>query len=109
MSASIIGLLAVTASAVLDVFANIFLKKSQGFQHKGYGAAALLCIALAFLSLAYAIGFLELSIAYALFGAIGLLLTTVADVRLFRLRIRPLGAAGLFMTVAGIVVIQFIS
>ena len=44
-------------------------------------------VGFAFLCLAYAISIMDLSIAYALFGACGLLLTTIIDKLFFGLRI----------------------
>ena len=58
---------------IFDVLANICLKKSQGFKYKLYGFLAISLVGFAFLCLAYAISIMDLSIAYALFGACGLL------------------------------------
>ena len=52
---------------------------------------AISLVGFAFLCLAYAISIMDLSIAYALFGACGLLLTTIIDKLFFGLRIKPFG------------------
>lgn len=51
---------------------------------------------------------MDLSIAYALFGACGLLLTTIIDKLFFGLRIKPLGIIGLMTMITGIVLIKMI-
>lgn len=51
---------------------------------------------------------MDLSIAYALFGAFGLLLTTIIDKFFFGLHIKPLGAIGLITMITGIVLIKMI-
>lgn len=77
MSDGTIGTLLIIGSVFFDVLANICLKKSQGFKYKLYGFLAISLVGFAFLCLAYAISIMDLSIAYALFGACGLLLTTI--------------------------------
>ena len=51
---------------------------------------------------------MDLSIAYAMFGALGLILTTTVDARFFGLRIRPLGICGVATMIAGVVLIKLI-
>ena len=104
MSDGTIGTLLIIGSVFFDVLANICLKKSQGFKYKLYGFLAISLVGFAFLCLAYAISIMDLSIAYALFGACGLLLTTI----FFGLRIKPLGIIGLMTMITGIVLIKMI-
>lgn len=109
MSDGTIGTLLIIGSVFFDVLANICLKKSQGFKYKLYGFLAISLVGFAFLCLAYyAISIMDLSIAYALFGACGLLLTTIIDKLFFGLRIKPLGIIGLMTMITGIVLIKMI-
>lgn len=109
MSDSTIGTLLIIGSVFFDVLANICLKKSQGFKYKLYGFLAISLVGFAFLCLAYAISIMDLSIAYALFGACGLLLTTIIDKLFFGLlRIKPLGIIGLMTMITGIILIKMI-
>ena len=103
MSDGTIGTLLIIGSVFFDVFANICLKKSQGFKYKLYGF-----LAISLVGFAYAISIMDLSIAYALFGACGLLLTTIIDKLFFGLRIKPLGIIGLMTMITGIVLIKMI-
>ena len=68
---------------LLDVVANIALKFSDGFRRKQQGILALLCIMAAFACLAQALQIIELSVAYAFWGAIGLCLTVCSDYFIF--------------------------
>ena len=91
------------ASAVsLDVAANIVLKYSEGFRRKGLGVIALLCIMAAFACLAQAVRTLELSVAYALWGAAGLCLTALLDGIFFGQRLNKLGWLGVSLIILGI-------
>lgn len=108
MSDGTIGTLLIIGSVFFDVLANICLKKSQGFKYKLYGFLAISLVGFSFLCLAYAISIMDLSIAYALFGACGLLLTTIIDKLFFGLRIKPLGIIGLMTMITGIVLIKMI-
>lgn len=91
-----------------DVIANIFLKKSNGFHNKTYGFASLALIGVAFLLMAQALVTLDLSIAYAVWGALGILLTTCVDKAFFGLRIKPLGFAGIAIMISGIVLLKMV-
>ena len=73
------GLFYIILAVIADVIANVCLKKSNGFANKKYGFASLALIGVAFLLMAQALVTLDLSIAYAVWGALGILLTTCVD------------------------------
>lgn len=102
------GILYLLLAVATDVIANIFLKKSNGFHNKKYGFASLALIGVAFLFLAQALVTLDLSIAYAVWGALGILLTTCVDKAFFGLRIKPLGFAGIATMISGIVLLKMV-
>lgn len=108
MSDGMIGTLLIISSVFFDVLANIFLKKSHGFKYKIYGILAISFVGMAFICLAIAITLMDLSIAYSLFGAFGLLLTTVIDKLFFGLQIKPLGVVGIFTMILGIILIKMV-
>lgn len=108
MTSNALGILLLIGAVCLDLGANICLKKSNGFAQKAYGIAALSLVSLSFLCLAHLIRLMDLSIAYAMFGALGLILTTTVDARFFGLRIRPLGMCGVATMIAGVVLIKLI-
>lgn len=102
------GIIYLLLAVATDVIANIFLKKSNGFHNKKYGFASLALIGVAFLFLAQALVTLDLSIAYAVWGALGILLTTCVDKAFFGLRIKPLGFAGIATMISGIVLLKMV-
>ena len=108
MTLNLLGILLLISAVGLDLGANICLKKSNGFTQKIYGIAALALVSLSFLCLAHLIRIMDLSIAYAMFGALGLILTTTVDARFFGLRIRPLGICGVATMIAGVVLIKLV-
>lgn len=106
MTNTVLGTGLISIAVIIDVLANIFLKKSAGFTNKKYGSLAILSVVIAFIALAEAIKIMDLSIAYALFGAFGILLTTIVDKAFFGLKIKFLGIAGIITIITGIVLIK---
>ena len=102
-------LLALVVAAILDIIANLFLAKSKGFKHLGYGISAIMMILLAFSCLAYAVTVMDLAVAYALWGAFGILGTSLAAWALFGQKIRPVGWAGIFTLIGGISLLHYSS
>ncbi len=103
-----IGIIYIILAVIADVLANICLKKSNGFQKKKYGFASLALIGVAFLLMAQALLTLDLSIAYAMWGALGIILTTCVDKVLFGLKIKPLGILGIATMISGIVILKMV-
>lgn len=60
------------------------------------------------LLMAQALVTLDLSIAYAVWGALGILLTTCVDKAFFGLRIKPLGFVGIATMISGIVLLKMV-
>ena len=102
------GLFYIILAVIADVIANVCLKKSNGFANKKYGFASLALIGVAFLLMAQALVTLDLSIAYAVWGALGILLTTCVDKACFGLRIKPLGFVGIATMISGIVLLKMV-
>ena len=102
------GLFYIILAVIAGVIANVCLKKSNGFANKKYGFASLALIGVAFLLMAQALVTLDLSIAYAVWGALGILLTTCVDKAFFGLRIKPLGFAGIATMISGIVLLKMV-
>lgn len=103
-----IGVIYIILAVISDVIANIYLKKSNGFSNKKYGIASLALISVAFMFMAQALITLDLSIAYAILGALGILLTTFIDKKFFGLKITPLGFLGIATMISGIVILKMV-
>lgn len=97
-----IHILAVILAAALDIAANLLLARSRGFKRKGHGFAALLLVALAFTALAFATRGLDLSVAYAMWGAFGIIGTSLGGWALMGQRLKPLAWLGMLCLIGGI-------
>lgn len=91
---------------LLEVAANIFIKYSDGFKKRGIGALGILSILASFTALAQAVKGIDLSIAYALWGGTGILLTATAGLILFKQRLTYLGWLGIAFIVLGILLLK---
>ena len=96
----------VVIAALVDIMANMALTHSKGFKHKGWGMAAIVLVMLAFTLLAQAVKEIDLAIAYASWGAIGILGTAVGGAVLFKQKLKPIGWFGLFIVIAAVVVMK---
>ncbi len=106
LNRKLLALLCVLIAALLDIGANLLLKKSQGFTHKGYTTMCILMVWAAFSVLAISIEVLPLSVAYATWGAIGIIGTTLGGYILFKERLSTLGYIGIVMVVCGVVLLH---
>lgn len=106
MDLRITGSILIIAAVISDVIANIYIKKSKGFSKKLSAFSALFFVGLAFYFLSKAITYMDLSVAYASFGALGIVLTTLIDKTFFKLKINWLGTAGIVMIITGIILIK---
>ncbi|WP_028115842.1 SMR family transporter [Ferrimonas senticii] len=96
----------VVVAALVDIVANMALTRSRGFAHKGWGITAIALVMLAFTLLAQAVKEIDLAIAYASWGAIGILGTAIGGALLFKQRLKPIGWAGIAMVISAVVVMK---
>lgn len=100
-NAELIHYLFMAIAIGFEVAANLFIKKSDGFRVRSAGAVGILCIWLSFTALANAVKGIDLSIAYAIWGGTGILLTATAGVVFFRQRLTRIGWTGLAFIAGG--------
>ncbi|BDM63123.1 multidrug transporter [Shewanella sp. NFH-SH190041] len=93
-------------AAGLDIAANMALAKSCGFIHKGWGISALVLVMLAFTCLAQAVREIDLAVAYATWGALGILGTALGGVFLLKQPLKPVGWLGIVLVVIAVVVMK---
>ncbi|MBW5406677.1 multidrug/spermidine efflux SMR transporter subunit MdtI [Morganella morganii] len=94
-------------AVVLEILANILLKMSNGFKRLWLGILSLLAVSGAFSCLALAVRGIELSVAYALWGAFGIVATVAAGWILFNQRLNYKGWSGIILLLLGMVMIKF--
>lgn len=101
-----VALLLVAVAAALDIFANVLLAKSDGFRKRLVGISALAMVGLAFFCLSLAVKTLPLTIAYASWGAIGILGTSLGGWLIFGQRLKPCAYLGMALLIGGMVFLR---
>ncbi|WP_104025509.1 SMR family transporter [Vibrio hyugaensis] len=96
----------VVMAALVDIMANMALTRSKGFKHRGWGITAIVLVMAAFTLLAQAVKEIDLAIAYASWGAIGILGTAIGGTLLFKQKLKPIGWFGIFVVIAAVVVMK---
>lgn len=91
---------------ILEVAANVLMKLSNGFSRKGYGITAILFVLAAFTVLSYAIEVIPLSIAYGIWGGIGLIATAIIGMFAFGERLKMGGWCGIIFIIIGVVLMR---
>jgi spermidine export protein MdtI len=99
-------MLLLALAAVLDVGANVLLKRSDGFRHKLPAWSGVTLILLAFTLLSIALKSIPLGVAYAVWGGLGIVLTALVSLKLERLRFTTRGWAGLTLILGSVVLMH---
>ncbi|MFK2917315.1 multidrug/spermidine efflux SMR transporter subunit MdtI [Dyella koreensis] len=102
-----IHLLYLAIAIALEVVANVLMKLSHGFERKGPAVAAIACALAAFTALSYAIEGIQLSVAYGVWGGVGLMATAVLGMVMFGERLRGSGWLGLGLIMLGVMLMKF--
>ncbi|MEE4408076.1 MULTISPECIES: SMR family transporter [unclassified Serratia (in: enterobacteria)] len=96
----------VTISAFIDIIANMMIAKSQGFRKIGWGIGAIILVWIAFALLGQAVKTMDLAVAYAMWGAIGVTGTAAFGRILFGHRLRPIGWFGIAAITVAVIVLS---
>lgn len=95
-------------AVVLEVAGSCLLKLSDGLRHRLRGLLGIVLVTGAFAALAQAIRGMDLSVAYAVWGGAGLVVTAIVGALAFGQRIRPTGWAGIGLVLAGVVALKLL-
>ncbi len=95
-------------AVVLEVAGSSLLKLSDGMRHRLAGLLGIVMVIGAFAALAQAIRGMDLSVAYAVWGGAGLVITAIVGALAFGQRIRPTGWAGIALVLAGVVALKLL-
>ena len=101
-----IHLASLAGAIALELAAEVCLKQSDGFRRRAWGLSGLALVALAFVCLGQAARAIPLPVAYAIWGAVGLVLVVLAGRLLFGQRLGVGGWVGIALVGAGVVVLQ---
>jgi spermidine export protein MdtI len=97
-----IHLLYLAIAIILEVAANVLMKISHGFERKVPAVAAIICVLAAFTCLSFAIEGIQLSVAYGIWGGVGLIATALLGIKMFGEHLRPSGWAGIALVMLGV-------
>lgn len=100
-------LIIIIISALIDVVANLLLKKSDGFKHKIYGISAVLLVIIAFILLSFALKYIELSVAYSTWGAIGIIGTCLGGYIFYKEKLNYIGIIGVVIVVCAVILLNY--
>lgn len=92
----------IVISALVDIYSNVLLKKSDGFRSKKYGFASIACVILAFIILSLSLDTIPLSVAYSTWGAVGIIGTCAAGWFLYNERLNKIGILGVIVVLIAI-------
>lgn len=93
-------------AVALEIGGTYLLKLSDGMTRRTTGAGGIVLVMGAFAALAQAIEGMDLSVAYAVWGGAGLVITAIIGALVFGQRIRPAGWLGILLVVAGVVALK---
>ncbi|XRD81889.1 multidrug/spermidine efflux SMR transporter subunit MdtI [Dyella halodurans] len=102
-----IHLLYLAIAIVLEIAANVLMKVSHGFTYKRPAVAAIACALAAFTALSFAVRGIQLSVAYGVWGGVGLVATAVLGITVFHEHLRRSGWLGLGLIMFGVYLMKF--
>ena len=94
------------SAGLVDVAANLMLARSDGFKKRQPGIAALALVGLAFYCLSLAVQYMDLAVAYAMWGSLGILGTSLCGWLFLRQRLRPCAFAGMGLLIIGMILLR---
>jgi len=106
LSPQLLALAWLALAVALEVAGTALLKLSDGLKRRLLGLLGLVLVIGAFGALAQAIRGMDLSVAYAVWGGVGLVLTAVVGALAFGQAIRPAGWLGIALVIAGVVALK---
>lgn len=96
----------VILAALLDIFANLCVAASRGFKRIWYAIAAYALVGAAFFSLSLAVKTMDLAVAYAMWGAFGIIGTALGGWIMFGQRPGFLAWLGMGVLIIGMLLLH---
>lgn len=109
MPPALIAYASLTGAILCELFGTAFLKKSEQFTHIGAALASLGFYAASFFFLSLALKTVPLGVAYAIWGGVGIVLTAIIGVVVFRQPLDVPGMIGIGLIVLGVIVLNLFS
>ncbi len=109
MSSHITSYLALAAAIVLEVTGTSLLQKTQQFTKVLPTIGMVICFAAALYFLSVALKAIPLGVAYAIWAGLGIVLTAMVSVFIFRMSLDAAAIVGIGLIVAGVLVMNLLS
>ena len=94
---------------LLEVIGSSFMQASNGFTKLLYTVITIVCFIACFFFLSQALKYFPLGIAYAIWGGLGIVLTALISVVVFKQSLDIPAIVGITLIVTGVVVMNFFS
>ncbi|MET0404708.1 MAG: multidrug efflux SMR transporter [Cystobacter sp.] len=109
MNPSLLAYGALGLAIVCEVTASAFLQKSEQFSRLGPTLLMVSLYACSFYFLSHALKMIPLGVAYAIWGGLGIVLTAVVGVVVFRQTLDAAALVGIALIISGVLVMRLLS
>lgn len=109
MSVTSFAYLTLGVAIILEVTGSSFIQKSEQFTRLAPSLLVVACYAASFYAMSHALKVMPLGIVYALWAGLGIVLTALISVIVFRQMIDLAGIFGIGLIVSGVVTISLFS
>ena len=109
MNAMLAAYTALGAAIILEVSGSTLLKLSQQFTKLWPSLGMLVCFILSLYCLSLALKMVPLGVAYAVWGGLGIILTAIVGLVVFKQRLDPPALIGIGLIVSGVIVMNCFS
>lgn len=100
---------ALAAAIVCEVTGSSLLQKSEQFSRLGPTVGLVICFAASLFFLSIALKTIPLGVAYAIWAGLGMVLTAIISVVVFRFTLDAAAVVGIVLIVAGVLVMNLLS
>ena len=102
----LIAIFWVVAASSCDIIGNVLTKLSNGFSRKRLAVLVMVVQIAAFVFLSFALESIDLSVAYALWGALGIIATSIIGKMMFGESLHPVKVLGIAITLVAIIFLK---
>ena len=102
----LIAIFWVIAASSCDIVGNVLTKLSNGFTNKRFAVMVMVVQVAAFVFLSFALKSIDLSVAYALWGALGIIATSIIGRLMFGESLHPVKILGIAITLVAVLFLK---
>ena len=102
------GYLFLIITVLLESTAVIFMKLSHGFTHKTYGIVALAAYGISFITLTFALKYLQMGIANAIWAGASTIIVAIAGIFIFKEQLNGMQWFYLSLIIIGLIGLNYV-